>query len=90
MNINAINSINVYHRLSVDKYLQDFPASFSLFVSSLKLTGKVKKKREKYIRTEDMANGEKGGTSLFQMIIDYLLLIILEIALLCDVLITEH
>jgi hypothetical protein len=46
----TINYIDVYHSVSVDKYLQDFQASFSLFVSSLKLRSKVRKKEKKYIK----------------------------------------
>jgi hypothetical protein len=56
----TINYIDVYHRVLVDKYLQDFPASFSLFVSSLKLTSEVRKKEKKYKRTGRMVGGEKG------------------------------
>jgi hypothetical protein len=49
--LDTINYKDVYHRLSVDKYLQDFQASYSLFVSSLKLAGEVRKKAKKYKRT---------------------------------------
>jgi hypothetical protein len=59
----TINYIDVYHRVLVDKYLQDFPASFSLFVSSLKLTSKVRKKEKKYKRTGGTVGGEKGEAS---------------------------